>query len=80
MKKLSTPLGILALSYIIFGSIMNIWIFIAEMWPTYLYFILMGIGVLLLAINGPTQKLPKYKFWQFIIGIAPIIILFYIFY
>jgi len=53
---------------------MNIWMFLGEFWPTYLYFISMGIGFFFLLINGLTKILPKFKIWQFIIGILPVIV------
>ncbi len=43
-----------------------------DMWPTYLFFISMGIGVLFLAINKLTKRLPNYRVWQVIIGLLPI--------
>ncbi len=46
--------------------------FTEEMWPTYLFFISMGIGVFFLAINKLTKRLPKYRVWQIIIGLLPV--------
>ena len=78
MKNLKTPLGIIGLLYIIFGLVMNVWMFIGEWWPTYLYFISIGIGVLFLLISGLTKRLPRFKIWQLTIGITPILV-FYLF-
>ena len=78
MKNLKTPLGIIGLIYIIFGLVMNIWMFIGGWWPTYLYFISIGIGILFLLINGLTKRLPKFKIWQLLLGISPVIA-FYVF-
>ena len=57
---------------------MNVWMFIGEWWPTYLHFISMGIGILFLLINGLTKRLPKFKIWQLLLGISPVIA-FYVF-
>lgn len=76
MKRLKTPLGIIGLLYIVFGLVMNIWMFIGAWWPTYLYFLSIGIGIFLLLINGLTKGLPKFKIWQTLIGILPIVAFF----
>jgi len=78
MKNLKTPLGIIGLLYIVFGLVMNMWMFVGAWWPTYLYFISIGIGIFLLLINGLTKRLPKFKIWQTLIGISPVVA-FYIF-
>lgn len=72
MKNLTTPLGLLGLAYLIYGLVMNIRMYTEEMWPTYLFFISMGIGVLFLAINKITKRLPSYRVWQVIIGLLPV--------
>jgi len=72
MKNLKTPLGIFAILYLIYGIIMNIRMFTEKMWPTYLFFISMIIGILFLFLNKPTKQLKNYKFWQIIIGIIPV--------
>ncbi len=72
MKSLKTPLGIFAILYLIYGIIMNIRMFTQKMWPTYLFFISMIIGILFLFLNKPTKQLKNYKFWQIIIGIIPV--------
>jgi uncharacterized protein YycO len=72
MKNLTTPLGIFGLAYLLYGLVMNIRMFTEEMWPTYLFFISMGIGVFFLAINKLTKRLPNYRVWQIIIGLIPI--------
>ncbi|GEM_PF-1907364 len=74
MKNLKTPLGIIGLLYLIFGTVINIYLFISQAYPTYLFFIIMGVGLFLLLINGLTKKLPYYQFWQLLIGIAPVLI------
>jgi len=48
--------------------------FLGAWWPTYLYFIVMGVGVFFLLINRLTKRIPRFKFWQVIIGITPIIV------
>jgi hypothetical protein len=78
MKNLKTPLGIIGILYIVFGLVMNIWMFVGAWWPTYLYFISIGIGIFLLLINGLTKRLSKFKIWQTLIGISPVVA-FYIF-
>tara|TARA_B100000949_G_C14280753_1_gene451695 strand:+ start:623 stop:1465 length:843 start_codon:yes stop_codon:yes gene_type:complete len=72
MKNLTTPLGLFGIAYLIYGLVMNIRMFTEEMWPTYLFFISMGIGVFFLAINKLTKRLPKYRVWQIIIGLLPV--------
>lgn len=72
MKNLTTPLGLFGLAYLFYGLVMNIRMFTEEMWPTYLFFISMGIGVFFLAINKLTKRLPKYQVWQIIIGLLPV--------
>jgi uncharacterized protein YycO len=72
MKNLTTPLGLFGLAYLICGSVMNIRMFTVEMWPTYLFFISMGIGAFFLAINKVTKRLPKFRVWQIIIGLLPV--------
>ena len=78
MKIPKTPLGIIGILYVIFGILLNVWMFIGKYWPTYLFFILIGIGFLFLGINSLFKKLHKYKIWQIIIGISPLI-MFYVF-
>jgi hypothetical protein len=78
MKNLKSPLGVIGILYIVFGLVMNIWMFVGAWWPTYLYFISIGIGIFLLLINGLTKRLPKFKIWQTLIGISPVVA-FYIF-
>tara|TARA_B110000285_G_C15090362_1_gene598725 strand:- start:144 stop:986 length:843 start_codon:yes stop_codon:yes gene_type:complete len=72
MKNLTTPLGLFGLAYLLYGLVMNIRMFTEEMWPTYLFFISMGIGIFFLAINKLTKRLPKYRVWQIIIGLIPV--------
>ena len=72
MTNLKTPLGLFAISYLIYGIVMNIRMFTEQMWPTYLFFISMIIGILFLFLNKPTKQLKNYKFWQIIIGLIPI--------
>lgn len=72
MKNLTTPLGLFGLAHLIYGSVMNIRMFTEEMWPTYLFFISMGIGAFFLAINKLTKRLPKFRVWQIIIGLLPV--------
>ena len=72
MKNLTTPLGIFGIAYLIYGLVMNIRMFTEEMWPTYLFFISMAIGILLLTINKLTKRLPNFRVWQVIIGLLPI--------
>ncbi len=47
--------------------------FTEKMWPTYLFFISIGVGILFLAINEKTRKLPNFKFWGILIGILPVL-------
>ena len=55
---------------------MNILMFVDKMWPTYIFFISMGIGILFLLFNKLTKRLPNYRLWQTAIGILPVTILF----
>lgn len=77
MKNFKSPLAIAGVLYLFFGIFMNIRMFVENMWPTYLFFISVLIGIIFLFLNKPTQKLKNYRIWQLIIGISPIII-FYI--
>mgnify|MGYP001395156012 CR=1 FL=1 len=72
MKNLNTPLGLFALAYLIYGVLMNIRMFTEEMWPTSIFFISMGIGLLFLLLNTLTKRLPKFRLWQIIIGLLPV--------
>lgn len=72
MTNLKTPLGLFAISYLIYGTVMNIRMFTGQMWPTYLFFISIIIGILFLFLNKPTKQLKNYKFWQIIIGLIPV--------
>jgi hypothetical protein len=72
MKNLKTPLGLFAISYLIYGIVMNIRMFTEQMWPTYLFFISIFIAILFLFLNKPTKQLKNYKFWQIIIGLIPV--------
>lgn len=72
MKNLTTPLGLFGLAYLIYGLVMNIRMFTEQMWPTYLFFISMGIGIFFLTINKLTKRLPSYRLWQIIIGLLPV--------
>jgi len=76
MKNLTTPLGLFGLAYLLFGIAMNILMFVVKMWPTYIFFISMGIGILFLLFNKLTKRLPNYRLWQTAIGILPVTILF----
>jgi hypothetical protein len=77
MKNLKTPLVLFGLIYFIYGFVMNMRMFTQKMWPTYIFFISMGIGILFFAINKPTKRLPNFRVWQLIIGLLPITV-FYI--
>ncbi len=72
MKNLNTPLGLFALAYLIYGVLMNIRMFTEEVWPTSIFFISMGIGLLFLLLNTLTKRLPKFRLWQIIIGLLPV--------
>ena len=74
MKKTKTPLGIIGIIYIVIGIILNIIMFVGKWWPTYLFFILIGIGFFFLLLNRLFKKLRNYKLLQIIIGISPLII------
>ena len=53
---------------------MNIWMFLAETYPTYLYFIVMLVGGLLFGISFPLKRLRT--FWQVVITLVPFIVSF----
>ena len=72
MKNLNTPLGLFALAYLVYGAIMNVRLITEEMWPTSIFFVSMGIGVLFLLLNKLTKRLPNYRLWQIIIGLIPV--------
>lgn len=72
MKNLKTPLGLIGVAYLTYGLVMNVRMFTEKMWPTYLFFISIGIGILFLTINKPTKKLPNFRLWQIVIGLIPI--------
>lgn len=76
MKTILTPLGIFGLAYLLFGTIMNFLMYADNMWPTYLFFVAMGIGALFLVLNKVTKRLPNYRVWQTILGLLPLGILF----
>ena len=46
--------------------------FTEQMWPTFLFFISIIIGIIFLLINRPTKKLKHYKIWQIVIVLIPI--------
>jgi uncharacterized protein YycO len=75
MKNLTTPLGLFGLGYLLLGTVMNILMYAERMWPTYIYFIAMGIGILFLLSNKLTKRLPNYRLWQTAIGVLPLILL-----
>jgi hypothetical protein len=72
MINLKEPLGLFGIAYIIYGTVMNIRMFTEQMWPTYLFFISIIIGLFLLLLIQPTKKLKHSKIWQIIIGLIPI--------
>ena len=76
MKNIKTPLGLFAIIYLTYGIVMNIRMFTEKMWPTYIFFISIGIGIFFFGINKFTKRLPNYRIWQVIIGISPIAIFF----
>ncbi len=78
MKNIRTPLGIIGLAYLLYGIVMNILMFTEQMWPTYIFFISMGVGVFLLILNRPTKKLPHYKIWQILLGVVPILVFYFV--
>jgi uncharacterized protein YycO len=78
MKNLKTPLGIFGIAYLVYGLVMNYRMFTEKMWPSYLFFISMGIGIIFLAINKSTKRIPNFRFWQILIGILPVT-LFYVY-
>jgi hypothetical protein len=61
----------------IIGLALNIWMFLAQAWPTYLFFIIMGVGGLLFGLSFPLKKLTT--FWQILIVAIPFIISYIIF-
>ncbi|ALM08256.1 hypothetical protein SB49_10915 [Sediminicola sp. YIK13] len=72
MKNLKEPLILFGIAYIIYGIVMNIRMFTEQMWPTFLFFISIVIGIILLLLNRPTKKLKHYKIWQIVIGLIPV--------
>jgi hypothetical protein len=46
--------------------------FTEQMWPTYLFFISMGIGILFLIINRLARNFAKKWIWQVLLGILPL--------
>lgn len=72
MKQLASPFGILGLFYLILGLVLNIKMYLNQTYPTYMYVILMGIGLTMILTNELTKKIPYY-IWQLIVGVLPII-------
>jgi len=72
MKTLNTPLGICGILYLVFGVVMTTWMFVSHLWPTYIFFISIGVGFFLLFLNRLTEKLSQFKLIQLIIGAAPL--------
>ncbi len=72
----STPiLKYSGLTIFTIGLALNIWMFISEAWPTYLFLIMMGVGGLLFGLSFLLKRLNT--FWQIGITLIPFII-FYI--
>jgi hypothetical protein len=61
----------------IIGLALNIWMFLAQAWPTYLFFVIMGAGGLLFGLSFPLKKLKTV--WQFLIVAVPFIITYIVF-
>ena len=76
MKKANTLLGVIGWLYILVGVILNIRMFYIRAYPTYTFFILIGVGILLLIVNEIVKKYFLSRIWQLLIGILPIVILF----
>ncbi len=72
MRNLKTPLGIIGLLYLIAGLVMSVLMFAGQWYPTLLYFYTIGIGIFFLLISGITKRLPRFKLWQTLIGMSPI--------
>lgn len=73
MKNLKAPLKIIGIGYLVFGTVMTVWMFLGQWYPTVLYFYSIGIGIFFLLINGITKRLPGFRIWQSIIGVLPLL-------
>jgi energy-coupling factor transporter transmembrane protein EcfT len=73
-----TPiLKVIGLALLLVGTVLNILMFVAEAWPTYLFFIMMAVGLCFLLLSFFAKRL-KTK-WQISIALVPFLTT-YIFY
>jgi hypothetical protein len=61
----------------IIGLALNIWMFVSQSWPTYLFFVIMGVGGLLFGLSFPLKKLKT--IWQILIVTIPFIVSYIVF-
>jgi len=59
------------LGLLICGTILNILMFVSEAWPTYLFFVMMGVGLLFLLASYFFKNLKN--IWQIVIVLIPFI-------
>ena len=59
MRFYKSFLSVFGILLIVYGLIMNILMFALPWYPTYLYFILMGIGTVILVVDEPIRKTKK---------------------
>ncbi len=51
MKFYKSPLTILSIILFVGGAILNIRMFVIEAWPTIMFFVIMGVGVILVIVD-----------------------------
>lgn len=76
MKKKNLTLRYIGLFLLVSGSLLNIRMILIQAWPTYLFFVVSGIGILQI-ITSFLFKQIKVS-WQIVIAIIPLIILFFL--
>jgi hypothetical protein len=72
MKNSKDPFIIFGLIYILSGIVLNIRMYFLHAWPTFLFFILIIFGILLLLSNQITKRIKNYRLWQTIIALIPV--------
>ena len=60
------------LALVIFGGLLNVWMFVAQAFPTYLFFIIMAVGLVIWLLSFFLKNLST--LWQFVVAAIPFII------
>lgn len=77
MKNKNLILRYFGLFLLIVGIILNIEMYIIQAWPTYLFFIVSGIGILQIIASFVSKQMKVN--WQIIIAAISLVILFLLF-